>query len=204
MVHSLISSNSLILNQSYSGCQSAVCIDPTYWRAWLDRCSLSFFLSFFFWGGGDWHAMSHFLLLSINSPQILYRKYLTKEKRVSKPPSSATPCAVSHALICWNPAKVKDLLHTPLLYNIWYFLSFRSLCFPSLQSVMLSLSEEIAFWFTPSFLWQLLHLKSERSPQYIAEVVESHLLGFIQRSRPLAPTAHFGAIIHHIQTTSPK
>lgn len=67
----------------------------------------------------------------------------------------------------------------PLSYNIWYFLPIQALCFLHLQSVMLSLSEEIAFWFAPSFLWQLLHLKSERSPQHIAQVVESHLSDFI-------------------------
>lgn len=63
----------------------------------------------------------------------------------------------------------KDPLYRRLQSTVVYYLF----------SVLLSVSEEIAFWFAPSFLCHLLHLKSERLPQHIAQVVKSHLLRFI-------------------------
>lgn len=65
------------------------------------------------------------------------------------------------------------LLRGCIIFDI--FFHSPPFCFLHLQNVTLSLSEEIAFWRPPSFLWQLL----QRSPGHIAQVVGSRQLDFI-------------------------
>lgn len=121
--------------------------------------------------------------------------------------------AVSPALICRNGDKVTDLLHVLasgvhccVIFDI--FLSFPSLYFLHLQCVMLSLSEEIAFffWCAPSFLWQLLHLMSEGggvTSTYCAGCAEPSVRLHINVAATPALVAHFRVITRRIQTASP-